>query len=105
MPWSNDQHADANSGGYVPLLEPALDMFGARFVPGKPLDRSPPAASSVTLDRRKVGEDLPFSRRGAQVPRVLAGVGGPATQLGGAGATEGEPRVMPHAFSGARGRA
>jgi AcrR family transcriptional regulator len=41
MQRSNDQHADANSGRYVPLLEPALDMFADYFSPDKPPEWAP----------------------------------------------------------------
>jgi hypothetical protein len=41
MQWGNDQHADATSGKYVPLLGPALDMFAEYFSPDKPPEWAP----------------------------------------------------------------
>jgi AcrR family transcriptional regulator len=41
MQRSNDQHADSVTGRYVPLLEPALDMFAAYFSPDKPGEWTP----------------------------------------------------------------
>jgi hypothetical protein len=38
---ANEQHADASTGTYVPLLEPALGMFTAFFSPDKPADWIP----------------------------------------------------------------